>query len=73
MFVVESFSKMNDEGSIWVTFINMDSKEVLFTEHLVGKPGGAGLRNFWAGCVNNVITKMEKKEFEMWRKKHFRP
>ncbi len=73
MFIVESFSKLNDEGSIWVTFVNMDSKEVLFTEHLVNNPGGAGVRNFWAGCINGVITKMQKKEFEMWRKKHFRP
>jgi hypothetical protein len=73
MFVIESFSKLNEEGSMWVTFINMDSKEVIFTERLVNKPGGFGMRNFWAGCVYGVITKMQKKEFEMWRKKHFRP
>ena len=73
MFVVESFNKLNEEGSIWVTFVNMESKEVLFTERLVNKPGGFGMRNFWAGCVYGVITKMQKKEFEMWRKKHFQP
>jgi hypothetical protein len=73
MFVIESFSKLNEEGSMWVTFVNMDSKEVIFTERLVNKPGGFGMRNFWAGCVYGVITKMQKKEFEMWRKKHFRP
>lgn len=70
MFIVESFSKLTEEGSIWVTFVNMDSKEVLFTERLVSKPGGFGMRNFWAGCVNGVITKMQKKEFEAWRKKN---
>jgi hypothetical protein len=73
MFIVESFSKTNEEGSIWVTFINMDSKETLFSERLVAPPKGFGMRNFWAGCVYGILTKMEKKEFEMWRKKHFRP
>lgn len=73
MFVVESFSKTNEEGSMYVTFINMGSKEVLFTERVVGEPKGFGMRNFWAGAVYQVITKIGKKEFEMWRKKYFRP
>jgi hypothetical protein len=73
IFIVESFNKLNEEGSIWVTFVNMGSKEVLFTERLVAEPKGFGMRNFWAGCVYGVITKMQKKEFEMWRKKHYRP
>jgi len=73
MFIVESFSKLNEEGSVWVTFINMDSKEVLFTERMSAPPKGFGMRNFWAGCVYGILQKMQKKEFEMWRKKHYRP
>jgi len=73
MFNVESFNKLNVEGSIWITFINMGTKEVLFTERLVAPPGGAGMRNYWAGCIHDILVKMQKKEFEMWRKKHYRP
>lgn len=73
MFVVESFSKLNEEGSVFVTFINMGSKEVLFTERLVAEPKGFGMRNFWAGAVYGVITKIQKKEFELWRKTYLRP
>ncbi len=73
VFVVESFSKLNEEGSIWVTFVNMDSKEVLFSERMAAPPKGFGMRNFWAGCVFGILEKMKKKEFEMWRKKHYRP
>jgi hypothetical protein len=54
-------------------FINMDSKEVLFSERMADACPRFGMRNFWAGCVYGIITKMEKKEFEMWRKKHYRP
>lgn len=75
MFNVESFNKKNADGSIYVTFINLDSKEVLFTERLTSPPGGAGLRNYWAGCVLKVIEKINNKKygFEAWRKKYYRP
>lgn len=70
MFNVESFNKLIEEGSFWITFVNMDNKQVLFTERLVAPPSGFGMRNFWAGSVNGVIAKIKKKEFENWRKKH---
>jgi hypothetical protein len=73
IFIVESFSKLNVEGSFWVTFVNLDSKEVLFTEHIVADPKGFGMRNYWAGAVYGVLEKMKKKEFENWRKKYYRP
>ncbi|HWC53013.1 MAG TPA: hypothetical protein VG676_05475 [Chitinophagaceae bacterium] len=72
MFNVESFSKLNEEGAIWITFIDMNRKTVFFSERLTGKPSGFGLRNYWAGAVYGILKKMEKKEFEMWRKKYFR-
>jgi hypothetical protein len=67
MFIVESFSKINEEGSVYVTFINMDSKQVLLTERMVGEPKGFGMRNFWAGAINTIIAKMQKKDFKKWR------
>ena len=70
MFNVESLNKLIEEGSYWVTFVNMGSKEVLFTERVTSPPSGFGLRNFWAGSVNGVLAKIKKKEFENWRKKH---
>lgn len=73
MFNVESFNKINVEGSVWITFINLGTKEVLFTERMVAPPTGMGLRNYWAGCIYEILTKTRKKEFEMWRKKHYRP
>ncbi|HEY0742516.1 MAG TPA: hypothetical protein VGD40_13670 [Chryseosolibacter sp.] len=72
MFNVESFSKKQDEALVWITFVNMDTKEVFFTERLSGQPGGAGLRNYWANAVYDIITKMRRKEFENWRKKYYR-
>lgn len=73
VFIVETFSKPNEEGSIYVTFVNMGSKELLFSERLTAEPKGFGMRNFWAGCVYGVLTKMQKKEFGNWKKKYYRP
>ena len=73
MFNVETFNKTNVEGVVWITFINLDSKEIFFTERLTAPPGGFGVRNYWAGCIKSILEKMKKKEFEMWRKKYYRP
>lgn len=70
IFNVESLNKLLEEGSFWITFVNMGSKEVLFTERVTAPPSGFGMRNFWAGSVNGVLAKIKKKEFENWRKKH---
>ena len=70
VFNVESFNKLIEEGSFWITFVNMGNKEVLFTERLTAPPSGFGMRNFWAGSVNGVLAKIKKKEFENWRRKH---
>jgi hypothetical protein len=68
MFVVESFSKPNETASVWVTFINLESKEVLLTERLQGEPGGSGLRNYWANACNDILHKMQKKDYPRWKR-----
>lgn len=70
MFIVESFSKPNGKASVWVTFINLETKEVLLTEKLMGTPGGAGLRNYWANACHDILEKMRAKDFPRWRKSY---
>jgi hypothetical protein len=72
IFNVESFNKLKDEALVWITFVNMDTKEVFFTERLTGQPGGSGLRNFWGNSMETILLKIRKKEFENWRKKYYR-
>jgi hypothetical protein len=68
MFIVENFSKPNNKASVWVTFVDLQSKEVLLTEKLMGDPGGAGLRNYWANACNDILQKIQKKDYPRWRK-----
>ena len=70
MFIVESFSKLNGEASAWVTFVDMGSHKVVLTERVHGDPGGAGMRNYWANAIHDMMEKMRSKEFRAWRKRY---
>jgi len=72
MFNIESLNKTNNEASLWVTFVNMESGQVLLTERVTGSPSGGGLRNFWAGAIKEAMDHVKKKDFEAWRKKYQR-
>jgi hypothetical protein len=70
MYNVESFNKLNNEALIWVTFINLDTKEVIFTERMKAQPGGFGLRNYWAGAIYVMMKQVGRREFYEWKKKY---
>jgi len=70
MFNIESFNKTISEALIWVTFINMGTNEVLFSEKLGQEPGGFGLRNYWAGAIYDMMKHVRKTEFKKWQLKY---
>jgi hypothetical protein len=70
MFNIENFNKLNNEAVIWVTFIHLENKTVLFTERMTGQPGGFGLRNYWGGAVYAMIKKISKGNFDQWKRKY---
>jgi hypothetical protein len=51
VFILESLNKYKERAIIWVTFFDIQTKQVLLTERLEGKAGGYGFRNFWAGAT----------------------
>lgn len=67
VFIIESFNKIDGEGNMYVTFLDMKTKKVLFTERMTGRTGGVGLRNFWARTVYNVLIQIEKKQYKKWK------
>jgi hypothetical protein len=70
MFNIETLNKKKSEALIWVTFVNMDTREILFTEKMSQEPGGFGLRNFWAGAVYDMMKRIRKKELKQWQLKY---
>jgi hypothetical protein len=72
MIVVESFDKLSVQGSMFFTFFDLATREILICERMIGKPGGFGLRNYWAGAIYSNLKSIQKVEFEMWRRKYQR-
>jgi hypothetical protein len=61
---VESFNKNILLASFWFTLIDLKSGDVLFMDKISGKPGGFGVRNYWAGAflksLKSINGKMPK-------------
>jgi len=55
VFVAENLHKVEQTGSFYVVFFDMASKEIIDSEHKVGKASGIGFRNYWTGSVYNVM------------------
>ncbi len=73
VFVMEAMRKSDkyDGAAIWVTFIDISTKEVLMTERMECKViRGIGFRNYWASTVKSLIDTIEKKKYEEWRMKY---
>ncbi len=67
LFFVEGMSKAKEEASMWVTFVDMKSKKVLYTVRQTGKSGGFGFRNYWAKPFALVLKDM-KGNYKKWKK-----
>jgi hypothetical protein len=67
VFIVESFNKFQEKGTVYVTFFDIATKKVLLTEKVSGKAFGFGIRNHWGGAINNIIKQSEK-DFLSWQK-----
>jgi len=59
MMFIEGMDKEKDAEGIWVTFVDMKLKTVLYTSYLIGKTGGAGFRNHWADATFRVLQQVE--------------
>ena len=68
MFVIESFNKNKAEGTMILTFVNLNNKEIIYEERLSGPSAGFGLRNHWARTILEAIIQVDKKRYKAWEK-----
>ncbi|ULQ51478.1 hypothetical protein [Flavihumibacter fluvii] len=66
---MESLSKTSENGSMWVTFVDMDTQTLVLTERMAGKAKGFGFRNYYAYTVYKVIEDIKKNKLSAWRSK----
>lgn len=67
-FIMENLVKPTEQESFWVTFVDMKTKSVLFTDKISGKAGGFGFRNHWAGGVYDGLKEIKSSTYAKWKK-----
>jgi hypothetical protein len=70
VFIMEGLNKPGAKGSMFVTFIDMATRKVLFTERMTGKAGGFGYKNYWAKSVFEVLEDIEKSKYKEWKNRN---
>ena len=69
--IVENLNGNKEIGSFWVTFFDLSTKKIIIAENIKGKAGGAGLRNYWAHAVFDVIQDMESVVYKRIKKGNY--
>ncbi len=64
LFVMEEFNKVKEFGSMWVSFIDMGTGDLLHAKRFETEPGGWGFRNYWAKTYFNAMQKAKEKGLE---------
>jgi hypothetical protein len=59
VFIVESFNKSMQKGTVWVTFFHIPTKQVILTKKMHAEPMGFGIKNYWARVFYRVMQECE--------------
>jgi hypothetical protein len=62
LLVAECYNKKMERGSHWLVLLDADSGEVIKMTHYSQKPGGFGLRNYWANTIYQLLKAESKKK-----------
>ena len=68
VYVIESLNKTAQHAVVNVVFFDIASNEILWTKRYETKPGGFGLRNYWAASFRKAME-TSGKEFQKEMKK----
>lgn len=68
VFVVEEIVKNKETEIFWVTFVDLSTKKMLYTEKMAGAGLGFGFRNHWAHPLNDGISNT-KSRYREWKKR----
>jgi hypothetical protein len=67
VIVAENFNKPAEIGTMWLVFFDIKTNTILMAKYMSAKPGGFGMKNFWARTVYNVLQE-SKSKYPKWVK-----
>lgn len=60
VYIVEYFSKLDTQGSIYVVFFDLANQDILHKKKYLTKAKGFGIRNYWANTFYETIKESGK-------------
>lgn len=68
VIIAESFNKTTETATVHVVFFDIATHNVLWSKVVTGKTGKGDTLKAFAAAIKDIFTKIEKKEFDAWRK-----
>ena len=68
LMIADYLNKIREEAKYHFVAINLTNNEVLLYESFVTKPGGFGLRSYWAKTFYDVIISIRDVKYKNWKK-----
>ena len=69
LFIAEALNKNDNIAIYHFIAINVKTNEVLINERMSGKPGGFGVKNYWARSIYETINEI-KRNYMPWGNKY---
>ncbi|HXD94742.1 MAG TPA: hypothetical protein VNX01_16160, partial [Bacteroidia bacterium] len=67
-FIVESYNKPKTQAVYYLTFFDIKTKQIIYTEKFTeGPPSGFGIRNYWASTIFKVMKDVEQYKYASWK------
>jgi len=68
VFIVESYNKPKTQAIYYLTFFDIKTKQIIYTEKFTeGPPSGFGIRNYWASTIFKVMKDVEQYKYASWK------
>jgi hypothetical protein len=67
VMIASSLNKGSEVAYFHFVAIRNSDKKILLQEKLKGKPGGIGLKNYWAGSIARIIIDIKENKYKKWK------
>jgi hypothetical protein len=67
VIIADNLNKTRPQGSFYYVVFDVASKKILISDRFTGRPGGNGLRNYWAKSIHETIMALRDKKYGVWK------
>jgi len=70
VLIYESLSKRNLKAIMYLTYVQMPEGKIILSKQVEGKPGGFGVRNYWAATIYSFLKEYKGEYLRSWKSEY---